>query len=127
MMIGGGEGGCPKPTGDGGAEEQGVGVAEIHVAERWKEDIGGALSELSGPKIGERARAASRLLGVRGVMGRTVVILFRFVDDGVLTKTRYVSLMIWCSVIPEKEVGTKDKIPRRVAYCWGCERICMSA
>jgi hypothetical protein len=44
-------------------------------ADRCNEGSDRVVSELSGASTGERARAASRLLGVRGVIGRTVVIL----------------------------------------------------
>lgn len=74
-MMGGGEGDWRDTMGVPGPDEQGVWVVEIHIAERWNEDIDGPLSELSGPSMGERARAANRLLGVRGVMGNTVVMV----------------------------------------------------
>ena len=64
----------------GGGEMTGVGAgrtgeggrSEMEGIETWD----GALREaLSGASTGDRARAASRLLGVCGVIGRTVVIL----------------------------------------------------
>jgi len=64
----------------GGGERTGVvvggigdgGRSEMEGIETWD----GALRDaLSGASTGDRARAASRLLGVCGVIGRTVVIL----------------------------------------------------
>ena len=66
----------------GGGERMGVGAggmgdggrSEIEGIEVWD----GAWREaFSGASTGDRARAASRLLGVCGVIGRTVVILVR--------------------------------------------------
>lgn len=64
----------------GGGERIGIGAggtgeggrSEMEGIETWD----GALREaLSGASTGDKARAASRLLGVYGVIGRTVVIL----------------------------------------------------
>jgi len=67
VVFGGGEriGVVVDGIGDGGR-------SEMEGRETWD----GALREaLSGASTGDKARAASRLLGVCGVIGRTVVIL----------------------------------------------------
>ena len=66
----GGEGRIGEEAGEGGMGEGGNREMEgMDVCE------GARRFELSGARTGERASAASRLLGVLGVMGRIVVIL----------------------------------------------------
>jgi hypothetical protein len=58
--------------------ERGIGEGGRSEMEGMEVCEGARRLELSGASTGERARAASRLLGVFGVMGRMVVILLLY-------------------------------------------------